>query len=335
MKVLLCVAFLSALTLLQCDAVAHLRADGITDTYELIDSVLLERSGTVVETPDCKHPEFGPHITQVFDDELNRHVFAFHSHIRQDDDRCINTDRQRVEIKTYDRSPQELLGYNGEYVTYSWNFKLDAGFLPPYSFCHVHQLKLVGGDDSMPVITITLRKSTPNVLQLLQYDSMGRLLFLQQEPLTKFTGRWVRAESEVIYGHHGAYNITLMDYATSEVLLQYSSDDIDFWRNDTATIANFIRPKWGIYRSVQEAVLSRNETVLFDDFCIGKGEVDRCFEKLPSIPNPTTRVSVPATDSTTVSTSISTGAPNVASSLVFNYLVLVSTSFCIVSYIVH
>lgn len=260
---------------MQCEAVTHLRADGVTDTYTLINNALLERSGDVVEVPDCKHTNFGPHITQVFDEQLNRSVFAFHSHIRQDDDRCINSDRQRVEIKSYDRSPAELLGYDGEYVTYSWNFKLDSGFQPPYSFCHIHQLKAVGGDESMPVITITLRKSTPNTLQLLQYDSMGRLLFLKEEPLSKFLGVWVHAESESTYGHNGDYNITLSNLATNDILLQYRSDNIDFWRNET----NFIRPKWGIYRSVQEAVLSRDEIVLFDDFCIGKGNEDRCFDR--------------------------------------------------------
>jgi len=294
-----------------CEAVTHLRADGVTDTYTLIDAALLERSGTVVETPDCKHIDFGPHITQVFDDQLNRPVFAFHSHIRQDDDRCINTDRQRVEIKTYDRSPQEQLGYDGEFVTYSWNFKLDSGFLPPYSFCHIHQLKAVGGDDGMPVITMSLRKSTPNVLQILQYDSKGSLLFLKEEPLTKFLGVWVHVESEVIYGHHGEYNITLSNLATEQVLLRYSSDDIDFWRNETT----FIRPKWGVYRSVQEAVLSRNETVLFDDFCIGKGEEDTCFQR-------TAFTSAPTPAPTTAPTS----APN--SSIVFtiNKFIVLATS---------
>jgi len=318
MKFLLCTFFLGTILWMQTDAVTHLRADGVTDTYTLIDAALLERSGTVVETPDCKHTDFGPHITQVFDDDLNRYVFAFHSHIRQDDDRCINTDRQRVEIKTYDRSPQETLGYNGEYVTYSWNFKLDAGFLPPYSFGHIHQLKAVGGDDSMPVITVTLRKSTPNMLQLLQYDSMGRLLFLKEEPLSKFTGIWVHAESEVEYGSHGAYNITLTNYATKEVLLRYSSNDIDFWRNDTATVVAFIRPKWGIYRSVQEAVLSRNETVLFDDFCIGKGDVDRCFERSDHVSDPTSGPS-------SLQTFVPTNAPNSSSAFMLNSFVLLLT----------
>jgi len=294
-----------------CDAVTHLRADGVTDTYTLIDAALLERSGTVVETPDCKHIDFGPHITQVFDDQLNRPVFAFHSHIRQDDDRCINTDRQRVEIKTYDRSPQELLGYDGEFVTYSWNFKLDSGFLPPYSFCHIHQLKAVGGDDSMPIITVSLRKSTPNVLQLLQYDSKGSLLFLKEEPLTKFLGVWVHAESEVIYGHNGGYNFTLTNLATEQVLLRYSSDDIDFWRNETT----FVRPKWGVYRSVQEAVLGRNETVLFDDFCIGKGDVDRCFER-----------SVATSAPTLAPTPVPTSAPNSAIAFTINTFTVLATT---------
>lgn len=325
MNYFLCIGVLATIICFQCNAVTHLRADGITDTYALIDAALVERSGTAIESSDCKHIEFGPHITQVFEDELNRHVFAFHSHIRQDDDRCLNSDRQRIEIKTYEPSAPELLGYNGDYVTYSWNFKLDAGFLPPYSFCHIHQLKLVGGDDPMPIITISPRKSTPNVLQLLQYDSMGRLLFLREEPLYKFTGRWVRAVSEIIYGYHGAYNITLTDYSTSEVLMQYSSNDIDFWRNDTTTVANFVRPKWGIYRSVQEAVLSRNETVLFDDFCIGKGETDRCFEKLEVIADPTSGPS-------SAQTFVPTGVPSSVDSFVINHLILVLTLFCAVSY---
>lgn len=326
MKFLLCI-FLSVIELLiQSDAVTHLRADGVTDTYTLIDAAFIEQSGTAVETTDCKHIDFGPHITQVFDDQLNRFVFAFHSHIRQDDDRCINTDRQRIEIKTYERSPQELLGYNDEYVTYSWNFKLDAGFLPPYSFCHIHQLKAVGGDDSMPIITVTLRKSTPNVLQLLQYDSKGSLIFLKEEPLSKFTGVWVHAESEVIYGHNGAYNMTLTNYDTNEVLLRYSSMDIDFWRNNSTTNISFVRPKWGIYRSVQEAVLSRNETVLFDDFCIGKGDVDRCFERSDLISESTLG---PPSQQTFAPTE---AAPNSAKSFVFNKFVLLLSTIVFLTY---
>jgi len=70
-------------------------------------------------------------------------------------------------------------GHVDEFVTLSWDFKLDSGFLPPYSFCHIFQLKAVDGDDSMPLITLTPRKSTPNELQLLHYNSKQELWFLK------------------------------------------------------------------------------------------------------------------------------------------------------------
>ena len=60
-------------------------------------------------------------------------------------DRCINSDRQRNEIKTYDKSPDNLLGVEGEEVVYKWKFKLDADMQLSSSFTHVHQLKSVGG----------------------------------------------------------------------------------------------------------------------------------------------------------------------------------------------
>ena len=45
-------------------------------------------------------------------------------HVTPDNDRCINTDRQRNEIKSYDKSPDNLLGVEGEEVVYKWKFKL-------------------------------------------------------------------------------------------------------------------------------------------------------------------------------------------------------------------
>src|SRR5690348_13250429 len=79
-----------------------LTADGQTDAYTLIDNKL--GPGTE-ETPDCSHPDFGPHITQIFDNGLARNVFVFHIHVTPDNDRCSAFDRQRLEIKTFGPSP--------------------------------------------------------------------------------------------------------------------------------------------------------------------------------------------------------------------------------------
>jgi len=253
-----------------------LHADGITAPYELINDVFGGGS-SAIEVPDCSHDSFGPHITQEFDSTIDDHVFAFHSHIKGDNDRCIVFDRQRNEIKTNEHL--NLTASENDFMTLSWNFKLDEKFQPPYSFCHIHQLKAVGGDDSMPIITITPRKSIPDELQLLQYDSKGVLIFLETVPLAPFLGQWIHASAKVTFGHNGTYDIQLTRWSDGEVLLTYSSENIDFWRNDT----NFVRPKWGIYRSVQEAVLSRDEKVLFHDFCVGMGTDDMCSVNHSSI----------------------------------------------------
>jgi hypothetical protein len=67
-----------------------LEADGPGNTYELINSVFAPNGGNVVETPDCAHPEFGRHIVEVWDADLQKYVFEFYLHVTPDNDRCIN-----------------------------------------------------------------------------------------------------------------------------------------------------------------------------------------------------------------------------------------------------
>ena len=92
-----------------------LSADGSGDMYSLIGS-----KGFGIENPDCKHPSFGPHITQVVDRGLKKYVFDFNIHVTPDNDRCKNFDRQRLEIKTEGNSstPDYLKGFLGDTVTF-------------------------------------------------------------------------------------------------------------------------------------------------------------------------------------------------------------------------
>src|SRR5882757_1607525 len=96
-------------------AVKHgltLKADGPGSTYELIASAF---GGDPVEDPDCAHPAFGRHVSEVFDPALNKNVFVFTIHVTPDNDRCNgSTDRQRNEIKTYGPSPDSLKGQLNE-----------------------------------------------------------------------------------------------------------------------------------------------------------------------------------------------------------------------------
>jgi len=248
-------------------AQVYLTADGVTDTYTLINQTL---GGTAEEVPDCSHPEFGPHINQAFDDDLGKYSFVFSIHVTPDNDRCVAFDRQRNEIKTYGPSPAYLRGFYGDVVTFRWRFKLDLGFQASPNFTHIHQIKAGDGDAASPIITLTPRAGNPDHLQIIHVDSAGHSTTVASTALAPFKGVWVEAYEVITYGFDGWYAITLRNLADGTELLSYSSDHFDMWRNQTT----FVRPKWGIYRSLNSPTYLRDEDVRFDNFCLAKGSDD-------------------------------------------------------------
>lgn len=241
-----------------------LNADGPGNTYELINSVLAP-GYDAVENPECVHPSFGRHIAEVFDTDLNAYAFEFYSHVTEDNDRCINFDRERVEIKTYDQSPANLIGTLGETITYKWRFKLAVGFKPSSSFTHIHQIKPVNGDDDTPIFTLTARKGTPNKLEQIR-DNITKVIIVD---LSLFDGVWVKVTEIVKVGAHGTYSIIIKRVSDNATILSYSNPDIMTIRpNDDC-----IRPKWGIYRSLNNPADLRNESIRFNAFSIEEGNV--------------------------------------------------------------
>jgi len=240
-----------------------LKSDGPGNTYELINSVLAP-SYDVIETPDCAHNKFGRHITEEWDEELNSFVFVFHSHINEDNDRCNKFDRQRTEIKTYKQSTDSLLGTQGETVTYKWKFKLDKDFQPSNSFTHIHQIKAVGGsEDAMPSVTFTLRKSKVDKFQVRFASNMVQSDLISL-PLDEFKGIWVQVYEQITYGDKGKYELKITKVDNNKTIVSYSNDSLRMWK----TNAEFLRPKWGIYRSLKNALNLKDEKIKFADFYI-------------------------------------------------------------------
>ncbi|MFY0651715.1 MAG: T9SS type A sorting domain-containing protein [Cyclobacteriaceae bacterium] len=255
-----------------------LQADGPDNTYELINSILAP-GFDVVEVPDCNHTDFGRHIDEVMDTDLNKYVFRFHIHTSPDNDRCQKEDRQRNEIKTYDKSPDNLLGHQYESAVYKWKFKLDEAFQPSSSFTHLHQIKAVDGpEDSMPLITITARKGSPDQLELRYADKLTQST-LKKTDLTPFKGIWVEATETIYYDEVGlgSYDLELKSVSGGDLLFSYSDNAIRTWKTD----ASFLRPKWGIYRSLNDAGSLRDEQVLFADISIEE------IKPILSLPNVT------------------------------------------------
>lgn len=254
-----------------------LSADGSTDTYKLITSKL----NSTIEAPDCAHGAFGPHITQEFDSELGKAAFVFHAHVNPDDDRCLNSDRQRNEIKVDAKSPSTLRAVQGDQMTYRWKFKLDSGFKASPSFTHLHQVKPVGGNDDMPLITLIARGGSTEALELTHYNYSNSRKVLKSIPLQSVRGEWVEVNSTLTAGRPGRYAMTLTRVRDGAVLLSYTSGSIDMWRSGVS----YLRPKWGIYRSLNNRSYLRDEKVRFDGFCIANGS-ETCSGTAAPVPAP-------------------------------------------------
>ena len=246
-----------------CHSQIILKSDGPGNTYELINSILAP-GNEAVEHPECVHAAFGRHIAEVWDDDLKENVFEFYSHVTPDNDRCEKLDRQRVEIKTYEPSPNNLKGTLGETVTYKWKFKLPKGFQPSVNFTHLHQIKAVGGSQDLPLFTLTARKSKINQLLVIHDNETT----LASANLSEFEGVWVEVTEKIKIGANGTYSISIKKVKNEQELLSFSSENILTIRPDN----NFIRPKWGIYRSIKKVQDLRDEAVRFNDFSINEGQ---------------------------------------------------------------
>lgn len=289
-KMLIAVLSFILLVNLPAYSQAILEADGPGNTYELINSVLAP-GYNVVENPECVHPEFGRHITEVWDSVLNQYVFEFYMHVTPDNDRCINYDRQRIEIKTYDQSPDSLIGVVGEKITYKWKFKLPSGFQPSSNFTHIHQIKPVDGDDGNHIFSLTARKGSPNRLEL-KHNNVTNVSIVN---LSLFEDVWVEC-TEVIYVDpiNGTYSMKIKKVSDGSTLLSYENNNIMTIRPDNS----FIRPKWGIYRSLLDTSDLRDEAVRFASFYIHEdkllpvelnssaADVAGSFELYQNYPNP-------------------------------------------------
>ncbi len=182
---------LSVLCSTRSSAQVKVSADGPGDTYELLES-----KGFGIETPDCAHPV--RHVREVFDNTLGKYVFAFDIHRDLDNDRCVNFDRQRMEVKTApgDANQDILQHANGETAYYRWKFKLPSGFQASSNFTHIFQIKAQSGDDAgAPLVTFTPRAGDPDVLQIIWTPPAGQSGggVKAQADLSLFRNVWVEA----------------------------------------------------------------------------------------------------------------------------------------------
>ncbi|MBN2545120.1 MAG: hypothetical protein JXB50_04935 [Spirochaetes bacterium] len=251
----------------------ELKADGEggTDTYALIKSSF---GPDCIEAPDLypdNHPGF-QHIKESFDPVIGNH-FIFFMHTDIDKDRqypLSDINKQRNEIKTYNGSDDNLKCSNNEAAIYQWKFFINNEMTVSKKFTHFFQIKAVDGDDDHPIVTLTGCISGENKYLEIRYSPSSEDIVLARTDWESSRGKWLTAES-IMHAHDNGYlKLTVKNMENSTVLLSIENNNIDMWRKDST----FNRPKWGIYRGLDDIVNLRTdeETVFFADFTISELE---------------------------------------------------------------
>ena len=240
------------------------------DTYDLIRAF---GGPNPIEAPDLyaiNHPDVR-HIYEDFDPAIGDHfVFVIHRDIDIDRDRVDITDRQRNEIKTYSNSEEAVKGYEGETFVYTWKFRINESMEVSTRFTHLFQLKAVGGESSHPILTISGAERGGEDGIEVRYSPLQESTILGRSDWSMVTGEWLEAYCRVTFAETGDLRLIVTRVRDGTVVFNLDEKDLDLWRGEDP--GHFVRPKWGIYRSILDWDNLRpdEETVRFANFSVSE-----------------------------------------------------------------
>ena len=250
-----------------------LDADGDRSGLDAYDLIRDFAGPNPIEAPDLypiNHPAVR-HIYEDYDADIGNHfVFTMHRDIDIDRDRVENDDRQRNEIKTYSSSEEAVKGFENETFIYRWKFRINSEMEVSTRFSHFFQLKAVGGPDSHPILTISgAERSGEDGIEV-RYSPLQEDTRLGRVDWSQVTGEWLEAYCRVTFAESGDLRLIVTRMSDDGVIFDIDERGIDLWRGEDAS--HFVRPKWGIYRSILDWDNLRpdEESVRFANFSISE-----------------------------------------------------------------
>ncbi|MDX2462122.1 MAG: dystroglycan-type cadherin-like protein, partial [Gammaproteobacteria bacterium] len=211
------------------------------------------------------------HIYEDSDATVGNHfVFIIHRDIDIDRDRVENDDRQRNEIKTYDKSEEAVKGLENETFIYRWKFRINADLEVSTRVSHFFQLKAVGGPDSQPILTISgAERSGEDGIEV-RHSPLQDHTVLERVDWSMVTGEWLEAYCRVTFSDSGDLRLIVTRMRDDEVIFNIDASGLDLWRGED--VSHFVRPKWGIYRSILDWDNLRpdEENVRFANFSVSE-----------------------------------------------------------------
>lgn len=243
------------------------------DTYDLIRAFGGDYVPGPIEAPDL-YPINHPGVRHIYEDSDatvgNHFVFIIHRDIDIDRDRVENDDRQRNEIKTYNSSEEAVKGFENETFIYRWKFRINADMEVSTRFTHLFQLKAVGGPDSQPILTITGNERSGEDGIEVRHSPLQNHTVLERVDWGMVTGEWLEAYCRVTFSDSGDLRLIVTRMRDDAVIFDIDESGLDLWRGEDPS--HFVRPKWGIYRSILDLDNLRpdEENVRFANFSVSE-----------------------------------------------------------------
>lgn len=251
-----------------------LKSDGHDNgktAYELITEFGGKRS---IESPDLYSGNHTgqEHIYEAYDEMIGDHfVFVIHRDKDRDRDKLHITDRQRNEIKAHPNATADLKGFENETMTYQWLFKANSEMELSKRFTHFFQLKAKGGNDQQPIITLSgAERSGEDGIEVRYHGGSTDRRLLARTPWEHVAGEWLNIYVRATFAESASIRIIGIRVRDGKEVFNIDESGLDLWRGTDKS--HFVRPKWGIYRSLMDKdnLRAEEEVAYFANFVVSK-----------------------------------------------------------------
>ncbi|MFB4283957.1 MULTISPECIES: hypothetical protein [unclassified Nonomuraea] len=184
-----------------------------------------------------------PGVTHIY---VSGDAYRFDMHTQDRD----GSDRQRNEVKGMrtGSGSSYLKILENETWRISYQLYIPTSLDATSSFTHIAQMKTPGSGAPLYTMSLPISGGTPKI-NVRYWDEAEQTHEVGSTNLNPIQGKWLSTTFEFKAADSGYLRWTLKDGSTT--LVDRRLDDTDLWRGDD----EYLRPKWGIYRSINSSGL--------------------------------------------------------------------------------
>lgn len=190
---------------------------------------------TIEDDRADSHPAAAPHIFAEGDN------FRFNMHTQ---DRDTSTDRQRHEVTGCRTGSSYLQWKSGQTWRVTYSMYIPSTLKATTSFTHIMQMKQPGTGSS-PIVVQSLRRV--NGVQTIELKVIEGDVLVGRTNLEPLHNKWTDVDFQIKIGNGTSGSVRWILKSGGTTVIDKSKSGVDTF------LADRVRPKWGIYRSLGDS----------------------------------------------------------------------------------